>query len=171
MYAATLFVFCNVHCVYGYDFPEDFLNTDSGEKRKEDANYPAHVIRICILAGGIFVKMSKIVLYRYCILHYTRLKSSAENNAFTLKPTTSEGTRLRGERDKISFYTVLFLLGNILKLLAAIGQHFQESEKNLGKKYRGLTFQTMYLSACWHVCVRVCLSVCLSFLSFCLSVC
>jgi hypothetical protein len=49
---------------------------------------------------------------------------------YTLKPTTSEGTRLRGERDKISFYIELLLFYCLLKLLAAIGQHFQESEKN-----------------------------------------
>jgi hypothetical protein len=94
---------------------------------------------------------------------------------YTLKPTTSEGTRLRGERDKISFYTVLFLLGNILKLLAAIGQHSQESEKNflqLFAEKKILRFHISdYVSFRLLVCLmRVCLSVCLSCLTVCLSV-
>jgi len=128
-------------------------------KRKEVANNPAHVIRICkFWRVGFFAKMSKIVLYRYFIRHYTRLEHYTENNAFTLKPTSSGGTWLRGERDMISFYTVLFFTwGHVFGFLV--------------NRYLGLTFKTVYLSACWYVCVRVCLSVCLSFLSFCLSVC
>ncbi len=45
---------------------------------------------------------------------------------------TSEGTRLRGEQDNIPFYTILFFTSELIKttVLAAIGQHFQESEKN-----------------------------------------